>query len=365
MLDEEDDDEPVPAAEAEDDDNMDIDPSLMNQTYEMDADRREQEKQKAAAEKERQKRKRPSGGDKDADEAVLQPIQDIQILDLHSERPFISYRGRVFEGEWAEVVGTELILADHNDKNRGLPALRTMPGDVDLLAASCSRILTTEKALKPKNPEEDPLADVRKEWLISIPPGVDKSGERAQQASFLEKLIALKLKKGEKDQVTVYAKEAIGKNFKDHRDPTSRRRMRIPGPNDELDDDGHPIGKKRRIRQTDHRTRASVGLPSQGLPSGGRLSVPVPNRWADTRVSDEDEGGDGEDAEADENEDIDVSSDDINSPDEDGNNDEGEEDDEDDEDRDNSNDNLDSDSSQQNDDNDDNEDDDEEYSEYG
>lgn len=295
-----DEEEPIPAGVA-DDDNLEIDPSLMNQTYEMDADRREHEKQQAS--RDRQKSKATNDSDKREAEPVLQPIQDIQVLDLHSKRPFISYRGRVFEGEWAEVVGTELILTDHDDKNSNLPALRTLPGDVDLLAASCSRILTTEKALKPKDPEEDPLAEVRKEWLINIPPGVDKSGERAQQASFLEKLIGLKLKKGESDQVTVYAKEAIGKNFKDQRDPTSKPRRKILDPNEELDDDGRPTAKRPRYPRRGRRRRGSDREPVRATPLDERLSVPTPSHWRDLQVA-----GEGE-----EDEDMDATSDDIDS----------------------------------------------------
>lgn len=289
----------------------------MSQTYDMDADRREQEKQQA--ESERQKGERPGDSDRHVDEAVLQPIQDIQVLDLHSKRPFISYRGRVFEGEWAEVVGTELILAGSDGKNRDLPTLRTLPGDVSLLAASCSRILTTEKALKPREPEEDPLAEVRKEWLINIPSGIDKSGERARQASFLEKLIGLKLKKGEPDQVTVYAKEAVGKDFKDHRDPTSRTRRRLQGPDDELNDGSHTVAKKPRLRLTGRHRRGSGRGPLRVIPADEILSVPTPNRWVDLRAHNED--GDEEEAEAeededDEDEDRGAASDDIDSLDE-------------------------------------------------
>ncbi|RDA85829.1 hypothetical protein CP532_5750 [Ophiocordyceps camponoti-leonardi (nom. inval.)] len=142
--------------------------------------------------------------------------EDIQILDLHSERPLISYRGRVFEGRWAEVIGTEAILA-HHEKKQPLPALRNLADGIDMLAASSSRIMTTEKIVNAKEPQVDELAAIRGEWNIRIPAGKHKSQEKMQQLRFLENMIALKKKKGQTDQVTVYATDGAGKNWSDNR----------------------------------------------------------------------------------------------------------------------------------------------------
>ncbi|PHH83348.1 hypothetical protein CDD82_1861 [Ophiocordyceps australis] len=164
---------------------------------------------------------------------------EIQILDLHSHHPIISYRGRVFEGEWAEVVGTEAILAKHDAT---LPALRNMADEVDFLAASSSRIMTTEKVLKRRGAQQDRLAAVRDEWNIHIPSLRDKTGERAQQARFLENLIALKKKKGHSDHVTVYATDGPGKDWNDrrgvdYRPRANRRRARLEEEEEEEEDE--------------------------------------------------------------------------------------------------------------------------------
>ncbi|KAJ6787118.1 hypothetical protein PWT90_10929 [Aphanocladium album] len=102
---------------------------------------------------------------------------DIQILELHSDHPLISYRGRLFEGEWAEIIGTEALLTRH-DVNNPLPALRQVPGGIDILGAVSSRIVTKEKIATARQKDQDPLAATRAQWNIHIPPGKDRTGER-------------------------------------------------------------------------------------------------------------------------------------------------------------------------------------------
>ncbi|KAJ6440314.1 transcription factor TFIIIC, tau55-related protein [Purpureocillium lavendulum] len=233
------------------------------------------------------------GEDENAEE------DSIQILDLHSRNPVISYRGRVFEGEWAEVIGTETILAKH-DKSRPLPALRNLPDDIDILGACSSRIMTTEKVPKPKAPEEDELAAIREEWNIRIPPGKDKSGERAHQIRFLENLIALKKKRGDQDQVTVYAVDGEGKDWNDRKGPdykprTRRKPLKAEGDIQE-DDNGQESTRKRgRRRESGSRgarasRRGRAGSRSTGNTHGTSvLSTPTPSHW-DSLSQTEDRG---------------------------------------------------------------------------
>ena len=205
---------------------------------------------------------------------------DIQILELHSDKPIISYRGQVFQGEWAEVIGSEAILARHSPGNENtLPVLRNLAGDVDLLAASASRILTRKVELKPREtPQEDIFAPVKEAYNINIPKGKGKSGERRQQAAFLENLIALKLARGDKDSVTVFAKEGFGKDFQDAKDPDrkppAKRRTRLPQTRKEGGRSGRPRGSGRAKRF------AKVGAASLfGQVTPDSLSTPTPNQW--------------------------------------------------------------------------------------
>lgn len=148
----------------------------------------------------------------------LKSVGEIQVLDLHSDSPVISYKGRIFSGSWASNIGTELIFGAHDEvADRGLPHLLSLPGDVDLMAASSARILTTPADLKPKNPTTvaapqrrqapDRYRKLRKESGIAIPVAFDKHGFRKPQARFLENIMAIKRQRGEMDEVTTMTKD--------------------------------------------------------------------------------------------------------------------------------------------------------------
>ncbi|KAL7939845.1 hypothetical protein V8C35DRAFT_17224 [Trichoderma chlorosporum] len=228
-------------------------------------------------------------------DSANEPLEEIQILELHSRNPIISYRGRVFEGQWAEVIGTEAILADREAKDvTQLPALRHLPGGVDILGASSSRILTTEKILKPKVAQEDSLAAIREEWNIRIPPGKDRTGERAQQLRFLENLIALKKKRGDADEVTVYAMDGPGKDFDDRKGPDFKPRRKKPSLGVEQNNGVSQSDRRERRytrrsqgRRGGRRRRASAARGAgvamdRGAGSGldsNALSTPTPSHW--------------------------------------------------------------------------------------
>lgn len=301
------DDEPIPEPD-EDIDMEDIDPSLRPSNYNASqgwaGDTATSSKKVSIADDPTRHKGRSIGESEDegstsaADEPEKPiPLDNVQVLDLHSSRPLISYRGRVFEGQWAEVIGTEIIFMKHEENAKApLPVLRNLPGDVDLLAASASRIMTTEKIVKPKAPEEDALASIRAEWNINIPTGRDYTGERGQQARFLENLIALKIKKNEKDKVTVYAKDGEGQDFLDNKDPAYRpRNKRIL-----LDENGRPITGRKRRRAAKPNYHPGEPGASRGLEhavnSGDTLSRPAPRTWGDlASEDDEDEDEDYED----------------------------------------------------------------------
>ncbi|KAF7544409.1 hypothetical protein G7Z17_g9963 [Cylindrodendrum hubeiense] len=301
-VDNDNDDEPLPEPEA-DDDEPEIDPELLDKGKSVD-------------------RGEGDGGDENNKaQEDDERTEDIQILELHSKNPIISYKGRVFEGQWAEVIGTEAIFATRDNEDP-LPALRHLEKNLDLLGASASRILTTERVLKPKIRTEDPLAEIREEWNIRIPVGKDRTGERAQQTRFLENLIALKKKKGETDQVTVYARDGDGKDFKDTRDPDykPRRRRRL------FNEDGEeviPVRERRRrggrIGRPRGRGRGRGGAvmttPATDVssaPSGpGVLSTPTPSRWDELYEREEEEDDEDEEEEGDEDMDDGSDSDEV------------------------------------------------------
>ena len=168
------------------------------------------------------------------------PAEEIQILELHSKEPIVSYRNHVFRGSWCENVGTEMIFTPHDD-SAPLPALRHLPQNMDLIAASASRINFQEATLLPRETdamsdriflgfgysEEDIPERYKRNGGIYVHIGGDKSGQRQPQAHFLEDLIALKRKRGETDEVTVQPLETRQNKLMVEDEEEERRRRKL------------------------------------------------------------------------------------------------------------------------------------------
>lgn len=146
---------------------------------------------------------------------------EIQILDLHSNNPLVSWRGHNFSCSWAENLGTELLFAFH-DPAKPVPILRALKDDVDLLAASSARLISTPVTLTPKQQlnsgqhgnhkasrrEPEEFLKGKREGFM-IPVGRDAREPRKEQASFLERLTEIKKRKGEVDDVTITAQRRL------------------------------------------------------------------------------------------------------------------------------------------------------------
>jgi hypothetical protein len=155
------------------------------------------------------------------DSTTAKMPERIQILDLHSENPIITYKTHTFSCKWAENIGTELLFTSH-DPGRPLPVLRSLADDVELIAASSARIVSRPIRIIPKAPDlGDPDADFAEKGRrnrgfleenprgITIHVGDGASKSRKGQARFLERLMEIKQKKGEKDAVTIVAQRRL------------------------------------------------------------------------------------------------------------------------------------------------------------
>ncbi|KAK4226691.1 hypothetical protein QBC38DRAFT_480062 [Podospora fimiseda] len=170
-------------------------------------------------------------------EAVPPAEEEIQILELHSSEPIVSYRNHVFRGTWCQNIGTELIFTPHDDKAaQNIPFLRSLPQYVDLIAASSCRINFAEANLTEKDHRDRGLLDLSAEDLperykrnggVYIHVGGDKSGQRQPQAHFLEDLISLKRKRGEMDEPTVMSLETQHNKLMMEDEEEERRRRKL------------------------------------------------------------------------------------------------------------------------------------------
>ncbi|RYO96664.1 hypothetical protein DL765_011526 [Monosporascus sp. GIB2] len=233
--------------------------------------------------------------------------EKVQIMELHSPNPVISYKGRVYEGQWSQHVGTELLLTrrDHdgegedgsgssssspNPTTNTLPVLRHLDNGVDLLAASCARITVTQREPERREDTEEgrrrrarlSLPEEREAMATRIPPPETAKPSRARldQAHFLARLIALKKRKGETDEVAVLVNGYS-------RDLVKRSRPRKGGrgtPGRGGGRGGRRRGRGAETGLSDHAAflqnyQHTAQVRDDGLPD----STPTPRHWDDLR----------------------------------------------------------------------------------
>lgn len=144
------------------------------------------------------------------------PNERIQILDLHTTNPIVSYRNQIFSCSWADQIGTELVFArpdtETDPDNRSPQPLHSGPS-YELLAANSVKILGRKAQLVPSagpaqvqvpaegpsttGPTVDPAASQIAEPL-SVP---RRPAAPSHQAQFLHRLQQIKNAKGESDTV--------------------------------------------------------------------------------------------------------------------------------------------------------------------
>ncbi|OQD65262.1 hypothetical protein PENPOL_c006G08979 [Penicillium polonicum] len=144
------------------------------------------------------------------------PNERIQILDLHTSNPIVSYRNQMFSCSWADQIGTELVFASpdaETDPDNHFPQpLHRGPSYV-LVAANSVKILGRKAQLVPsagpaqaQGPAEgpsttgstvDPAASQGAEPL-GVP---RRPAAPSHQAQFLHRLQEIKKAKGEGDTV--------------------------------------------------------------------------------------------------------------------------------------------------------------------
>lgn len=146
----------------------------------------------------------------------------MQLIDLQSKNPLLSYNNTLYSCQWATDVGTSLYLtqpAADSDPNH--PPLRSLP-TLDLLATSRARLVATPATILPRTsplPAVSALGPVAHHESFTTQEG-DKihhtdgqgfridlpttaSASKVAQARFLERLSAIKAKKGDQDAVPI------------------------------------------------------------------------------------------------------------------------------------------------------------------
>lgn len=145
------------------------------------------------------------------------PSAAIQILDLHTSNPLISYQSRLYTCSWSTTLGTDLLFTSLPTPNSSLLAatrvklsarpVRLIPHHGAPKHSLPSRNEEQTKKIAAKPPSTESASPTNQPPAFKIHLETHATLARQNQAQFLERLVASKAAKGEKDNVTIYAKK--------------------------------------------------------------------------------------------------------------------------------------------------------------
>lgn len=136
----------------------------------------------------------------------------IQILDFHAPNPLISYQSRMYSCSWSTTLGTDLLFLSPPSAPPFFAATRIK------LSARPVRLVQSHKSSAPileKGPvDTDDCTTKNISNVTPVSQGITKiklekhpTVLRQNQAQFLERIMAVKANRGDKDQVTINAKK--------------------------------------------------------------------------------------------------------------------------------------------------------------
>ena len=156
-----------------------------------------------------------------ANQPAANPQHHIQILDLHTFNPIVSYKDQLYSCTWGSTLGTDVLLTAADAPPDLEDSPEPIPAKANVLAFTSIKISGRPVQLNPRpasyyRPTSQPSTNnkpsapnastqISTPSTIKIPIGNVPSLARQTQASFLERIIALKRQKNEPDQVTVHA----------------------------------------------------------------------------------------------------------------------------------------------------------------
>ncbi len=152
----------------------------------------------------------------------MSPFREtVQILDLHSTNPIVSYMGQVYSCMWTDMIGTNMFFT-HPGSTARMDTLQSTD-DYDLIGTSRIKLVAEgAKVVKSNAPGEglQEKGDNTRRQRAGSDDVVDGSSlgdfhrsnpkvnvQMKKQASFLEKLMNIKRQRGEQDLVRTYVNE--------------------------------------------------------------------------------------------------------------------------------------------------------------
>lgn len=129
---------------------------------------------------------------------------EMQVLELHGESPYIMLDGQLYGCKWAEALGTDMIFTrkpDQDDTEAPGPnrkVLRSLQ-DWDLTGLGAARLLASKAHVEKRvvNPDPKTTTDSTANEQPINPRDTAQETSRSRQAAFLDRLKALRIKKGQ------------------------------------------------------------------------------------------------------------------------------------------------------------------------
>lgn len=179
--------------------------------------------------------------EQEQDDADLNALSNVQVLDLHTRNPIISYQDHVYSCSWVDMIGTNMFFTQPGiSEDYGVqPLLST--DEFDLLGTSTIKLVghraymkkSSKKRARPEDDGEDYTNNAERAELPQQDPegrslgtltrsNPKKNAQIKRQAAFLEKLMEIKDKRGHQDSVRAYVDEKIASHEQSKLSETQR-----------------------------------------------------------------------------------------------------------------------------------------------
>ena len=138
---------------------------------------------------------------------------NVQVLDLHTTNPIISYQDQAYSCTWVDMIGTNLFFTQTGASEELEPVIST--DDCDLLGMSTIKLLGHRTIMK-KSSKKRTRSEGEGDAQLNLPGrslgeltnnNASKNIQIKNQATFLEKLMDIKKTRGHQDIVRTYVDE--------------------------------------------------------------------------------------------------------------------------------------------------------------
>ncbi|KXS94842.1 hypothetical protein AC578_3670 [Pseudocercospora eumusae] len=218
------------------------------------------------------------------------PSSKLQILDLHTTNPLVKLDEGVYSCYWTTDLGTQF----HITQAGHVPNPRRAGHVLDIIGLSQARLTGKPGSLTVKNatgegqndaatpdlgngtedevenvkstPDTDPARSSSYGQPLVIPRDDCRTATAVQQASFLERLSQIKLKKGEKDPVPIYS-------VKIHKEPANKAELKRQALDADAEKKKFAKSSERPGKRRKRLTAAEKGIIPSATPKGGRKKL--------------------------------------------------------------------------------------------